>query len=327
LPVTVSTLETAGVISTVAENGQVALNLIQKNNYDLILMDVQMPIMDGLEATRCIRDLKNSVPIIAMTANVFKEDQDDCLRAGMNDFVSKPIDPQRFFETIHKWLPEEPVRNDREDAMDVRVNHATIDPELYLERLNRIDGLDVARGLNNLQGNVKKMHDLLMRMCTDYLEKINTCFAQQNVAISEVKNCAHSLKGASGNLGWTKVQKQTERIENRILRGEDLHAMIQDITKLKTILEDAHSILNQPFESEASYSVHSVSTQEVRKVLQQAEELLLAFDTSVVELIDHNRHALNSLDEALTKQLIESISAFEFTKAIKLIQQLSSLIN
>jgi CheY-like chemotaxis protein len=96
----------AGCQADIAENGAEAVQLVQSKPYALILMDVQMPIMDGLEAARRIRRLPNgrSVPIIAMTANAFSEDRDACLAASMNDFVSKPFVPDTLYRTMLHWL-------------------------------------------------------------------------------------------------------------------------------------------------------------------------------------------------------------------------------
>ena len=96
----------------IAENGAQAIELASKNDYDAILMDMQMPIMDGLEATRRIRQLPNraTTPIIAMTANAFAEDREHCFDSGMNDFVTKPIDPMTLFASLLRWL-ERPVRS------------------------------------------------------------------------------------------------------------------------------------------------------------------------------------------------------------------------
>ena len=101
-------LSDVGLVADFAEDGEQALALAARNNYDLILMDMQMPRMDGLKATRQIRQLPNreALPIIAMTANAFAEDRADCLAAGMNDFTSKPIDPDTLFAMLLKWLPQ-----------------------------------------------------------------------------------------------------------------------------------------------------------------------------------------------------------------------------
>ena len=100
-------LESAGLRVDTAEDGQVAIGMVQHTDYDLILMDMQMPILDVVEATREIRRLPGmqATPIIAITANAFIEDRNICLDAGMNDFLSKPFDPKRLYAISLKWMP------------------------------------------------------------------------------------------------------------------------------------------------------------------------------------------------------------------------------
>jgi CheY-like chemotaxis protein/two-component sensor histidine kinase len=102
-------LEEAGLKVDVAENGEIAVNLASQNRYDIILMDMQMPIMNGLEATQAIRlqSLNRQTPILAMTANAFEQDRQSCLDAGMNDHLGKPVDPDLLLETLLSWLEKQ----------------------------------------------------------------------------------------------------------------------------------------------------------------------------------------------------------------------------
>ncbi|MBN2844117.1 MAG: response regulator [Sedimentisphaerales bacterium] len=104
LKLTIKLLTKAGYDTDTAHNGQEAIEKLQQQNYDVVLMDMQMPVMDGLEATRMIRKLEIDIPIIALTANAFESDRKNCINAGMNDYLSKPLKRDKVINCVNKWI-------------------------------------------------------------------------------------------------------------------------------------------------------------------------------------------------------------------------------
>jgi PAS domain S-box-containing protein len=140
-----------GLIIETANDGLEAVAKARNHHFDLILMDVQMPEMDGLDATKIIRTLPGGqdIPILAMTANAFDEDRRACVNAGMNDFVAKPVEPKILYATLAKWLSINPSKRDT-----VPANGGAVEQSDWRQRLLEIPGLEVERGLRNVGGKM-----------------------------------------------------------------------------------------------------------------------------------------------------------------------------
>ncbi len=155
-------LRSAGLDVHCAENGEQALAQVQARPFDLVLMDVQMPGMDGLEATRAIRQRGVlRLPIVAMTANAFGEDRAACLEAGMNDHVAKPVDPERLFETLLRWLPAPMAPPPPPRPLPPA--SAPVAPAPLQDRLAAVEGLDVALALRQVGGDLAVLRRALQR--------------------------------------------------------------------------------------------------------------------------------------------------------------------
>ncbi len=202
-------LQLAGLRVEVASDGLQAVQAVQRGGHDLVLMDVQMPVLDGLEATRRIRAAGLRVPIIAMTANAFDEDRAACLAAGMDEHLAKPVDPQALFAMLLRWLPAVSPPPAPPPAPAPEGGAAPV-----------IDGLDAERALRYLSGRVAVYRRILRQFADLYRGGI-AGFEEAVTAGDGVtpRRVAHSLKGAAGTIGSTRVPALAEAVENLVSQG------------------------------------------------------------------------------------------------------------
>jgi PAS domain S-box-containing protein len=265
-------LEGAGLNVTLATNGLEAVNAVKESNYDAVLMDVQMPVMDGYTATKAIRkwesgrrnktgkdtDLKSEIrdpkskieglPIIAMTAHAMAGDEDKSLQAGMNGHVTKPIDPDQLFATLQKWIQPSEKRAEAQKLV-VSVEPSGEDKVVPAEDElpESLPGFDLADGLKRLKGNKKLYRKLLLSFATDYCEAANeTREALDAEDFERAHSLIHNLKGLAGNLSATDLQAAAVNME-KLVKGVDKIA--PSSKRLNLRFSELETVLNQTLES------------------------------------------------------------------------------
>jgi CheY-like chemotaxis protein/HPt (histidine-containing phosphotransfer) domain-containing protein len=201
----------------VAENGAVAIRRAAERAYDLVLMDMQMPVMDGLVAARALRKMASyrEVPIIAMTANAFAEDRARCLQAGMNDFITKPVEPAILQALIERWarlckVQPSAVATAVPSGRPPAGKAASAVPAAGFDR---IDGLDLNAGLESVNGD----HGTFLNMLRIYLEMHRNDVAGLRACLEHgdadaAARIAHTVKGAAAAIGAFQVVEQAARM-------------------------------------------------------------------------------------------------------------------
>jgi len=212
------TLEQEGFFVEIADDGKIAIEkMYERNDYDLILMDLQMPVMDGYEATEEIRkdDRFDNVPIVAMTADAMTGVQEQVKKIGMNGYVTKPINQKELWKTLTRWI-EPGDRNLPEGyAVDEKREETLSFPE--------IDGIDTESGLKRVGNNSRLYKNLLKQLIDDYSDvtkKISDLSEEGRT--EEAIREAHSVKGVSANLGAEGLQNQMIDIEQKLKDGAEL---------------------------------------------------------------------------------------------------------
>ena len=312
-----------GITVEVANDGQEALDILEKESFDGVLMDCQMPVMDGYEATGKIReqDKYKDFPVLAMTANAMAGDREKVINAGMNDHIAKPISVYDMFHTMAKWItPSNPqaAATESSEASKI-VSKGQAIPEL--------EGIDTATGLAITQGNTKLYRKLLVKF-RDSQSDFETAFhqAQSDDDPQAATRAAHTLKGVAGSIGAKAVQQTAGSLESACkgnVTADKIEALLKDVVKTLTPVIASLSVLDIAA-AKASTQDEVLDQEQLKLLLAELRPLLEDDDTSAMDVVEKleelpgmGRHA------SIIKSLSRAMGEYDFDEALEVFDELS----
>jgi two-component system sensor histidine kinase/response regulator len=320
-------LESVGAIVRIANDGVEAVKILTEGegqpSFDVVFMDLQMPDMDGFTATRQIRNQPRlqSVPIIAMTAHALVEERQRCLDAGMNDHVSKPIDPDALFATLTRWAKPRQVPAAKTEARPARAA-AVVIPE--------IDGVDVREGLARAAGNRRLYRDLLIRFAKDHRDVgAQIAAALESGDPKQAEHIAHTVKGVAGNMSIRKIYSSADQMEKAIRKGDP--AVPALLTAFRSLLNHQVHVIQQALPDVVLHRARSKANQDfdARRAASAAARLrilLEASDSDATEAFSVLSDAAPStLDKLRLDALGAAISNFDFESALLKLSEIERL--
>ena len=307
-----------GLVIDVANNGQEAVDMVNKNAYAMVLMDMQMPIMDGLEATRTIRKnfSNDDLPVLAMTANASDADRKKCLASGMDAHITKPIDPDLLFTEIAKWIKPNNTPPITNKTLAITTKETQTIPE--------IKGVDTNLGLKVAAGKVSLYIKMLKTFSTDQVnavENIKKAIEKNDFATGQL--IAHTLKGTCGSIGATELQNKAEILESH-LKEKMSHAKIVELLdviqpRLLLVIGSIHELLPN---KEKTNETTALNEEEVKSLILHLSELLASDDTEANELLEKNSSMLQHyIGVDAFNKISDALESFDFELGLKILKE------
>jgi len=311
-------LASAGISFEIASDGQSAVDKIDLDRHDLVLMDCQMPVMDGFEATRRLRErfTDRQLPIIAMTANVMAGDRERVLAVGMQDHIAKPVDPAQLFATLHRWVTDAKIDLvGRTSASTITTpSHDGVDDAFFTTQL---EGIDWRNGLLRAGGNPALYRQLWGKFVTDQADAVERIEQALTSGDRETATrVAHTLKGVAGTLGARSLQDAASSWESGLREGRttaslraveavglgldaQLRALVERIRPTFVVQGSSHTDA-----SDFDPAAHATELAEIRVLLQDD-------DTDALGRLDRLLATANGFHPVLS-EVRERVAAYEF---------------
>ncbi|EME68850.1 hypothetical protein H261_16341 [Paramagnetospirillum caucaseum] len=307
-------LTDAGFLVEVAGDGAVALEMVQRNSYDIVLMDMQMPVMDGVTATMEIRRLGrfDALPIVAMTANAMQRDRDRCIEAGMNDFITKPIDPDQLWTALLRWIAPR-------HAAAVAPSGAGRVPggEDGGRSIPQIPGLDTVSGLRRVQGKTRL-----------YLSSLRKFAAGRKSAAADIaaaldrgdgataERLAHTTKGLAGMVGADEIQRRAASLETALADKAPRGEVDGLLAALDKPLAEMVALLEARLPPEESVAPVAVDGEKLAAVCRRMLILLAEDDAEVDDVMEENAGLLSTAFPEDFGRVRSAIKDFDFDVAL-----------
>ena len=305
---------------TIANNGKEAVNLVNDENFDVVLMDMQMPEMDGLEATMKIRETfaSDTLPILAMTANAGEEDRERCLKAGMDAHITKPIDPEVLMSELCKWIAQKDVDEKlQKPTKKVQSNNS----------IGAIDGIDIEAALRVVAGKQSLLNKMLTTFVADQSQATDAIKgALQNKDNELAKRLAHTLKGTSASIGAIKLQEIAAKIEGYFTKPYDDEVFNNDLhlceIELANVVKNVSLALSDINKDTDNNVAKSLNLESVKVTVDKLSEYLENNDTEANHLLDSFQQDLISLfGEEIFSLIKDSIENFDYDTAATTIKK------
>ena len=318
-------MEKVGLVVDVAVTGLEAVQKVMASHYDIVLMDIQMPEMDGLEATaRIRRDPRfKALPIIAMTAHAMAEDRRKCLAVGMNEHLIKPIRPNLLYDQLVRWIG--PIQQPSPVA-----GKAPQGDQDILE----IPGLNVADGLMAVAGDWTRFRQLLVRFFEEHGHAgFDIRDLLENGDLKEAEHQAHSMKGAAGLIGANALYRAVDDLEATIRKGDSegqVLALVAFMSAWTPLVAALESLIGEPADASKASPTAEVEANAVALTshLQELFKLLQDRDPESEVMMVWVEEALQgSRFEPTCRDLARHIKRYDYKEALKVLEQILKRLN
>jgi two-component system sensor histidine kinase/response regulator len=314
-------LAETGLIVDVAENGAIALEKLEEHDYDLVLMDMQMPVMDGVTATREIRKQARfaNLPIVAMTANALSSDRDHCIAAGMNDHLPKPIDPDLLLTTLRQWIaPAKRISINTNSASPKNETATTGTSDAPgISAFNDLAGLDIGTGMRLARGREKLYLSLLRKFTSNQRDFATYMDAALLASDWETAiRLAHTLKGVAGQVGAKNIRAMAELMEHALKQRESPEVLQSVKLQIAEMMDELIAKIEARLPADLPLLLASnVNTQELQEISVRLLAQLEASDFAAGHLIEAHEGLLHAGLGPDFEKIRTAIQDFEFETA------------